>query len=305
MSADGVLPLRPLTLGELLDAGIALLRRHAGVLLLSGAVLAILEQAALYPLRLIALHHVNSFWLPTYDTLATLWLLIAIGLGTESVIITLLGGLAGQAARDALIDGGHGLYRQVGRRLGWLVPLALVLGVGATLGAAAGLLPWIAWYGLTGLAAPALIVDQRVPLQSPPAGTRFTAVPLPRTDVPPRPVGMFAALGRSIALVGRGRLRPAGIRLLGYLAWYMIRLALGLGGVAALNLVVYTRSTGWWWLITMAVWAMVNAVAYPALACLDAVLHLENRMRVEGLDIALSRALRRGAPTAPILAVPR
>jgi hypothetical protein len=55
----------------------------------------------------------------------------------------------------------------------------------------------------------------------------------------------------------------------------------------------------------MAVWALVNAVAYPALACLDAVLHLENRMRVEGLDIALSRALRLGAPTAQVLAVPR
>jgi hypothetical protein len=306
MADDGVLPLRPLTLGELLDAGIALLRRHAAALLLSGAVLAVIEQAALYPLRLAALHHVKSVWLPTYDTLGTFYLMIAAGLGTESVIITLLAGLAARAARNGLVGGPAGnIYRQVSRRLGRLVPLALLLGVGSAICAAAGLLPWLAWYGLTGLAAPALLVDERVPLRNPPAGTRFTAVPLARTDAPARPMGMFGALGRSMALVGRGRMRPAGIRLLGYLAWYLIRAALGVGGIAALNLVVSTDSVGWWWLITMTVCAAVNTVAYPALACLDAVLHLENRMRVEGLDIALSRARHQGAPAAPVLAVPK
>jgi hypothetical protein len=301
MGADVVLPLRPLTLGELLDAGIALLRRHATGLLLSGAVLAVLEQLLLYPLRAGTLHRAGIFWVPSYDTLAPAWLLLATGLGTESVIITLLAGPAAGAARDALLD-----ERSPRRyRLAHLAPLALLLGAGSAVCATASLLPWFAWYGLTGLAAPALIVDRRVPLQAAPSGTRFTAVALARADASPRPIGLFAALGRSFALVGRGRLRPAGIRLLGYLAWYLIRLALGLGGVAAVGLFVHTGSTGWWWLITMAIWALVNAVAYPALACLDAVVHLENRMRVEGLDIALSRALRRGAPTAPVLAVPR
>ena len=42
-----------------------------------------------------------------------------------------------------------------------------------------------------------------------------------------------------------------------------------------------------------------------ALACLDVVTHLENRIRVEGLDIALSRVLRRGEPVEPVMAVPR
>lgn len=34
----------------------------------------------------------------------------------------------------------------------------------------------------------------------------------------------------------------------------------------------------------------MNTVAYPALACLDAVIHLDNRMRTEGLDIRLARS---------------
>jgi hypothetical protein len=298
MGGDGVLPLRPLTLGELLDAGVALLRRHAGPLLLSGAVLAAVEQAALYPLRRRALVGLD-YWAIDADHLGAFWLLIAVGLGTEAVIITLLGGLAAPAAQASLVGVSPGrLYRHA--RPSRLVPLALVVGLGATVSAAAGLLPWLGWYMLTGLAAPALVIDRRVAPQLAGAATRFTAVPLPS-----RPIGVFPALGRSISLVFRGRLRPGGIRLLGYLAWYTIRVALGLGGVAALGLVVQTRSSGWSALLTMIVWVAVNGVAYPALACLDAVLHLENRMRVEGLDIALSRALRRGTPAASVLAVPR
>jgi hypothetical protein len=40
-------------------------------------------------------------------------------------------------------------------------------------------------------------------------------------------------------------------------------------------------------------WVVVDAIAYPALACLDACLHLENRMRTEGLDLALATASAR------------
>ena len=54
-----------------------------------------------------------------------------------------------------------------------------------------------------------------------------------------------------------------------------------------------------------AAWLAVNALAYPMLGCLDAALHLEARMRTEGLDIALARSLRRGVATETALAVPR
>jgi hypothetical protein len=46
---------------------------------------------------------------------------------------------------------------------------------------------------------------------------------------------------------------------------------------------------------------LANALAYPMLACLDAVLHLEARMRTEGLDIALRRSLHLGTDPTPVL----
>ncbi len=52
-------------------------------------------------------------------------------------------------------------------------------------------------------------------------------------------------------------------------------------------------------------WLMVNTLAYPALACLDAVLWLDIRMRTEGLDLSLRRSLSRRVSGDPALTVPR
>jgi hypothetical protein len=43
-------------------------------------------------------------------------------------------------------------------------------------------------------------------------------------------------------------------------------------------------------------WVVVNTVAYAMLACFDAVLYLDTRVRTEGLDIAVARTLRQGRP---------
>jgi hypothetical protein len=280
-----VIPLRPLTMAEILDAAVELLRRNALGLITVSALLALAEQAALLPFRLSA-QVVPPWYFPQFAWLGEYWVLLAVGFGTEAGIIALLGGLAARAAVPALVDGaGLPGTKPVppaprwlagrGARLGALTVLALVVGLGATLTAAAGFLPWIAWYLFTGLAAPALVIDR---------------------------LGPMSALGRSFALVSRAGLRPGFIRLLGYFAWWLIRLALAAGGLAALHL-SGQMSTG----ISLRVagilaWAMVNTVAYAVLGCLDTVLHLENRMRVEGLDLALGRALRRGIPADQIVA---
>jgi hypothetical protein len=279
-----VIPLRPLTLAEILDAAVELLRRNAFGLLTVSAVLAVLEQAVLYPLHLSA-GVVPPWYFPQLAWLGQYWVLLAVGFGTEAGIIGLLGGLAARAAIPALVDGaGLPGTRPVppaprwlagrGARLTALTALGLLLFLGATLTAAAGLLPWIAWYLFTGLAAPALVIDRRGPL---------------------------SALGRSFALVGRAGLRPGFIRLLGYFAWWLIRLALAAGGLAALQLSGHLSSGYLLRLAGVLAWILVNTVAYAVLGCLDTVLHLENRMRVEGLDLALSRALRRGIPAEQIV----
>lgn len=264
-----VIPLRPLTLSEILDAAVELLRRNATRLLATSAGLAVAEGLLLYPFQLLA--GVTPPWyFPYLNRLGQYWLLFAAGLGTELAVIAILGGLAARAAVPAL-----GVVPAAGtRRVGGMTVLAVVLGLSGALTAAAGFLPWIAWYAFSGLAAPILIIERRGPL---------------------------SALGRSFALVGRGGLRPGAIRLVGYLAWWAIRLALAAGGVAALQLTGQMSSRLALAIAGLVAWVVVNTVAYAVLGCLDTVLHLENRMRVEGLDIALGRAQRRGLPADQIL----
>src|SRR5258706_12030736 len=100
-AGTGSLPLRPQPLGELLDAATNLLRRNAVRLICAGFVLALAEQALLYPLRRMAGVAPPWYLPPYFDRLAQYWVLLAAGLGTETLIITLLGGFA---ARSALAD---------------------------------------------------------------------------------------------------------------------------------------------------------------------------------------------------------
>jgi hypothetical protein len=269
--------MRPLTVGELLDAAVALLREHPVVFLVAGAVVAAAEQVVLWPLRQFAQVSAPGF-LPNTDHLGAYWLLLATGLGTEAVAIALLGGLTGRAAGPALLG-----TRLTGRQL-LAVPVAQalsVLTVAAVVGpvvavcALALLVPWLLGYGLTGLAAPAVPVDGR---------------------------GPGGALIRSITLSGRAGMRAVWVRSAGYLVWLAIRLLLALGAPQVVS--TFFGEPGWLPFAAIVTTAAVNAVAYATLACLDAVLLLELRVRTEGLDIWLSRQISRGNPAPSLRVVP-
>ena len=273
MPAQPDLPLRPMTLGELLDAAISLLRRRALLLLCAAAVLATAEQFALAPLRSAAGWSLPSFW-PS-GNVGTWWVLIALGFGTEGAIITLLGALAAAGAVPALLG------RPVRDRALWrsarplaTVVTAVLFGGACAIAALAGLLPWLFVYGLFGLAAPALVID--------------------RSGNP------FSALIRSARLSSRVGLRGGWIRLTAYLTWFAIRLAFGVGWIVVLGTVTGT-SPGWLIHGVPIAWALANTVAYASLACVDAVLLVETRIRTEGLDIALNRARSRGEDEAAVL----
>ncbi|MGA8117248.1 MAG: hypothetical protein WCA46_26745 [Actinocatenispora sp.] len=256
-TAEGtVLPLRPLTVGELLDASIALLRRCGWPLLLLGLGLATAQQLLMIPFV------ADRGQILPFDY----WFLASWWLGGESVAIAVLAGPATAQAVTLLLGGtalrGPVLLAAPGRR--WLGTLAAaaVLGVLATVGVWLCVVPWILVYALTGLVVPVLIAD----------GARPAAV-----------------LTRPVRLVFQGDLRPAGVRLLAYLGWLAIRVAVVLAG----RILVQRLGTGLDPVVLTVVaalpWIIVDTVAYPALACLDACLHLENRMRTEGLDLALGR----------------
>ncbi|MEV1332887.1 hypothetical protein AB0J20_25320 [Micromonospora costi] len=272
-----VLPRRPLTVGELLDSAVLLLREQAVVLVPIGAALAVGEQLLLAPLR-VAAHVEPPIWWYAEGQLAAYWLLLAVGAATEGLIIALLGNPAARAARAALLGrtarAGE-LLRPAGAR--WPATLLLALVAGAVMFTAALCGPaWFVGFALLGAAVPALVVD----------GTS-----LPRV------------LPRAVALAARGGLRAGLVRLLGYVGWWILRVGLATGlifGLSGLDLV----PAGWAVPVAMVSWAAVNTVAYPALACLDAVLHLETRMRTEGLDIRLARARPR-TPDGVLLAADR
>jgi hypothetical protein len=273
----GVLPLRPLTVGELLDAAVALLRTRAVPLLGVGLVLAALEQAVLYPMR--QLSRMTWYYLPDDNHVPEWWFTVAIGFGFEAMIIALLGAIASSAAVPALIGRERvAADRGSARRATTVAVIAVVVGILSAAGAAVLLLPWFAVYACLGLAVPAAVIDR---------------------------CGAVRALGRSTGLVLRSGLRPGLIRILGYFGWLLFRLALGVGGVAVVGFIPGLGDFPENPLLPTIAWLLVNTVAYPTLACLDAVLHLEARMRVEGLDLMLSRALRRGTSVEQALAVVR
>lgn len=269
-----VLPRRPLTVGELLDSAVLLLRGQARLLVPLAALLALGEQLLLHPLRVLADARPPE-WLPTGDRFGTYWLVLAVGAGTEAAIVALLGAPAARAAGAALLGhpvGPRELLRDA--RWGAALPVAAVVGLTAGLAGLAGP-AWLVAYGLLGAVVPVLVTD-RVPV--------------------------LRAPGRALRLAARAGGRAGGLRLLGYLGWWLIRLGIGLGVWYGLGLLGLFDLTRWGAPVAAATWAGVNALAYPGLACLDAVLHLEIRMRTEGLDIRLSRAPA-GTPEPTLLAV--
>jgi hypothetical protein len=275
-----VLPLRSTTAGESLDSAVVLLRRHALPLLLAAAILAAGEQWWLTVLRTRA--GLDPPFFVTGSDFASWWRIFAIGQAIEVGIVALLGAYAGAAAGPALLGraaGGWALWWRA--RLGWAVPVTVLLVALAWLGGYAGAVGLLLVCGLFGLATPVLAMER--------AGNPFRS------------------LTRSAGLSVSGGLRVARVRVLGYLTWLAIRFALGTGWLAVAMLVLGLSDVGGSWLrwATPVAWALANTVAYSALACLDAVLLVEARIRVEGLDIALRRSRARGEDESAMLVAGR
>lgn len=209
------LPLRPLTIGELLDAAVALVRAKGIALLAVAAVLALAEQAVLLPLR--ASQDVNLAQdMP--DIVGPYWLILALGAGLEALIITALGLLAGRVAAADITDTPlttGDLLRPRWSAIGAICVVApaaaLLAGIGALLGPL-----WLVGYALFGLAGAVLAIEGG---------------------------GALRALGRATALTGRGTMRGTGIRVLGYLSWLTLRFGFFLGIVFTIDFLGIPRTS--------------------------------------------------------------
>jgi hypothetical protein len=294
LARSSALPLRPLTTGELLDAAVVLLRARPARLIVVGVLLAVAEQAVLFPLRRFADQDISLF--PATGRLSEFGLLLLAGFGTEALIIAIMGGVAAADGGRALLGAAApprpaprpvsvaviALVAMLVSAAATTVPFLVVLEPLQDSGfVAAGLLVAILWplpYGLIGLAAPAAVIEQR---------------------------GPGSALLRSVRLASRDTLRAVWIQLLGWLSWMLIRLALILATIALVELIFTSPSATVDNIVLAGAAVLVNAVAYPVLGCLDVMLLLEGRMRTEGLDIVLRRTLARGVATDATLQVPR
>ncbi|WP_344136084.1 hypothetical protein [Luedemannella flava] len=257
---------RPLTTGELLDAAVALLRTRARALLLGGLLISLVEQVILFGMRQYA-DVVDGIW-PHEDRVPAFWLLLVVGAGTEAVAVGLLAVTASAAVPATLGAPGPWPARR-GAAVGTAVIVAVI-----SVCAAAIVLPGPIVFMLLGLAVPAVVIERR---------------------------GPGGALLRSVRLSSRYVLRVGWIRALGYLSWLLIRLAVGLGTVAIVGLFIDTSTAFTDHLVTGLGWLLINAIAYPTLACLDAVLLVDTRIRSEGLDIALRRTQARGGRVGDLL----
>jgi hypothetical protein len=285
-------PLRPLTTGELLDGAVALLRTRPWRLVALGLLLAVVEQAVLYPLRAAADQDISLQ--PANGHLPEYGLLIATGFVTETLAISTLAAIAARQSGVALL----GRAAPAPRPTSWgsvVTTIVLVAAVVAActslvvriidgLGLFAVLVAWftafLLWalpYGLLGLAAPAVVVERASPL---------------------------AALLRSLRLSGRDGLRAVFIRGIGYVSWVIVRLGLLIATLALIHATLGNLPSSTWDRVVIGATALViNTVAYAVLGCLDVIVLLETRMRTEGLDISLRWAMRRGV--APSLEAPR
>lgn len=249
-------PLRPLTVGELLDASVEVTRGAGRAVLPFALLLAVAEQVVMVWLRQEFFR--GSIFPDVPDLVGPAWFAVAVGAATEVAIIALLGVPAARAAA-AGVTGTPLRARDLLRPRGF-GGAALIAAVAAATVFAVTLLPlgWLVGYPLFGLAVAALVIDGR---------------------------GPFRALGRGVAMGLRGGGRAVGVRILGYFSFLLVRLGFGFGLIAALGF--FGIDAGLWG--QAACFAVVNTVAYATLAGLDAVLHLEARIRTEGLDIALGR----------------
>jgi hypothetical protein len=275
-------PMRPLTAGEVLDAGVGLLRRRP-VILLYAAVLAVAEQGLLHVLRAgFGVHRLS------FDDLGRsfgeVWLCLSVGMGTEAAILALLGLWSGPAAARVLL----GVPRlRLRRRILAAAVIVPLVAFGAALSFFLGMVAWIFWFMLTGLIVPVLTIDGGVP------------------EANGRLLGGFAAFGRAIRFAAKSGLLAGRIRLLAYMPWLLLRFALNLTSGSAVTSLVGITSAGAATAVEYTLWTMVNALMYASIACIDAAALLETRMRVEGLDIAVHQAARQSRPVESALAAPR
>jgi hypothetical protein len=318
----GIVPLRPLSVGELLDGGFATVRRHPRVAFGFAAVFAallelarVLTGAAMRDVRggLGAMYtttrSTDTDPLPTYHFHDAAVASTIVEYVLSGVFAVLLAGVVTVVVSKAIL-GEPIAGAEVGttvRRRGWrLLGVGLIAGLGPFAPMlVVGLLGVLAAFAGNAALAATLIIG--IPVSIATAvwlwGKLALAVPAFMLER----LGVTAAIGRSWRLVRGAFWRTWGLRAL-------VTLIVGVASsVVSLVFVLIAGLVGGGFsffsgstdepiaaLIVMAVGsAIVWAITQPLLAATLTLIYVDRRIRAEGLDIALTRAAQAGRAGMP------
>jgi len=285
----GLIPLRPLGLGEILDAAITAIRRQPRLILGIALVVSVVQQLlALLP-QLTAGNLTFSPESSASEVLADLGLVSTLGLLASflgGALQLVLAGIVAVIIGDAVI-GRTATLASVRARV---APLALPL-LGASL--IATFLPGL---GLLLLVIPGLILWGGLALATP-------ALVLER-------LGVFEALKRSWRLAWPDILRVWGIRTLAWLIASIVAgvLTIPVGFTVGVSLFNGASSgaelSAFSLLLLTLAGIFASTLTEPFLAAVLVLLYLDRRMRAEALDVALQDAARAGGGVSGASGVP-
>ncbi|KDN19395.1 membrane protein [Amycolatopsis rifamycinica] len=288
LGKPGVIALRPLNIGDILDGAITAIRRHALLVLGIGAVVAVITAALTFVLQKYLLTDLKGFATTVelgpaatdeelrnalFGTFGDLFVVLISSTLLSTFLLTVTTGLMaavmGRAALGREVTFGIA-WREVQPRLLPLLGVAFVYALLSTIGVMLciipGVLAWVFW----ALAAPALVLER----------------------------GTFReAFARSVKLVGGAFWRVLGVLLLARIieSFFenIIQLPFTVGtGVFSQMFTpgkVTVPSTGDL-LLAAAGQIIAGTVAIPFVALVTVIVYLDQRMRREGMDIELARA---------------
>lgn len=262
MTGTPAAPLHPLGVTEILDGAVRLARGNARAVLTVSVPYALVATFGTALLQYATISSKNAASLAAIGAL-----LVSAGLGAA-----LTGMLAPLYSSDLLgrpLSIGQSV-RRVGARAFLLFILGLVIAVAEGAGLVACIVGGVWLWGAWAVAAPAFALER---------------------------VGVFAALGRSVALVKRSFWRVWGIRALGWLLVYILTqlialpfalLALWLSDVDPLSTTTTAAHAGLYVAVIAVGNLLASAVLAPVASAIDVLLYTDLRMRKEGMDIVLS-----------------
>jgi hypothetical protein len=297
LGKPGVIALRPLNIGDILDGAITAIRRHPLLILGVGAVMAVITAAITFVLQKYATSELQGLAATVelgpaateeelrnalFGTFGDVFLVLISSTLISTLLLTVTTGLMaavmGRAALGREVTFGIA-WREVQPRLLPLLGVAFVYSLLSTIGVmlciVPGVLVWVFW----ALAAPALVLER----------------------------GTFReALARSVKLISGAFWRVFGVLLLARLIEALFQeiiqlpftLGTGLFGQMFNPGKVAVPDTGDL-LLQSAGQIVSGTIAIPFVALVTVIVYLDQRMRREGMDIELARAAGVQPPQAP------